>query len=944
MSHILQMEDEGSKTRREQAQRAVAEFRKLQPILSTYARVLSKNENATVELAARDNGSTDGNRIFYRPPIALGDDTPHSQKLCYKRGEDGLMLCRACATREEVLVTIYHEIFHIAFDSFARISDSDKRTSIEFATREIGGPYGEKLAKRIAEAKNLYSYMALARYLNEYLPTIVNALEDARVNEEGFKARAGVRKMFAADETRIFIKGVEVKGADGNVTIKKWNEQPLNNQILVGLYSAALGYDYSGWFHPKVIDALREPELASLLAGMRTVRSASAVYNLSLKVLARLRELGFLATENDPDEKGDPGDPSDSSDSKEGESDSDAVPPDSGQPSDAADDEPSAGGESSPMEPDPSDASPSDDAEGDSDGSADGEAGEVDDSVRERSGDESGDVPEDGEESDDAGSGDSGEGEASDHDSKDDSTSKGSDSSPADSTHVPEGSDFSDGDESEEGSDSSQPGDPGSANDSSGQADGDSDPESDSHADGGLPASDSDVPGEQSGGDPSSGDEPEPVRDGADGSSGVPEPDQPDGDSDSEGGGIAGSGDIDSTGDPSASGGDTPEGDDGVAPGEEATAGEEPSDSDMEAIDTGADDGYGGTRLNEPEGEAEPQPDYGTPDDIGDTVKEWMGHAEKPKTAEVEAAEAAVDTAIVQGIYFTTPSTTIRGVKEYRYEDEPPTGDEATYYAWAEVRRARARGKEGDFDVPEQILQPALLRTRRVFSDNQRGSNERNKRSGHIRAKSLGKRAPLGDDRLFSKRILPGRKDYFVVIGMDVSGSTVGVNLALEKRAVLAQAELLDRVGIEFAVYAHTGSPKGGRRGVNQDLDMYIIKERRERWTDECKERLRTIGSSAYNLDGHAMEYLRKRAEESDATDKVVLYYSDGKMPAENHDEELSILRREISTCRRKGITLLGVGIRTDSPARHGLETVQVDNDEDLVKVVQLLGKRLEKR
>ena len=36
-------------------------------------------------------------------------------------------------------------------------------------------------------------------------------------------------------------------------------------------------------------------------------------------------------------------------------------------------------------------------------------------------------------------------------------------------------------------------------------------------------------------------------------------------------------------------------------------------------------------------------------------------------------------------------------------------------------------------------------------------------------------------------------------------------------------------------------------------------------------------------------------------------------------------------------VTLLGVGIRTDSPRRHGLDTVQVNDDTDLVNVVRHL-------
>jgi len=70
---------------------------------------------------------------------------------------------------------------------------------------------------------------------------------------------------------------------------------------------------------------------------------------------------------------------------------------------------------------------------------------------------------------------------------------------------------------------------------------------------------------------------------------------------------------------------------------------------------------------------------------------------------------------------------------------------------------------------------------------------------------------------------------------------------------------------------------------------------------------------------------------------RLIMYYSDGKMPAENRDEELVILQRELKLCARKGYVVMGVGIRCDSPARHGLPTVQVDEDEDIVKVIKHL-------
>jgi cobalamin biosynthesis protein CobT len=254
----------------------------------------------------------------------------------------------------------------------------------------------------------------------------------------------------------------------------------------------------------------------------------------------------------------------------------------------------------------------------------------------------------------------------------------------------------------------------------------------------------------------------------------------------------------------------------------------------------------------------------------------------------------------------------------------------------------RALGIEGDFDPDERWIGGALLHTRIAFAENKRGHYLRGKKSGKVNTRVLGKRAPVADPHLFKKKVLPGKKSYFVLLGVDISFSQVGVNIALTKACVMAQAELLHRAGIPFAVCAHTGNfhnPHDAREGM--ELDIFWIKEANEPWTEGVRERLRKTAPVSANIDGHTLEYYRKVLDRMQATDKIIMYYTDGKMPAENHDEELEILQREITTSNRKGYTLMGVGIRTDSPVRHGLDTVQVDSVTDTVKVVKHLEKRL---
>jgi hypothetical protein len=147
-------------------------------------------------------------------------------------------------------------------------------------------------------------------------------------------------------------------------------------------------------------------------------------------------------------------------------------------------------------------------------------------------------------------------------------------------------------------------------------------------------------------------------------------------------------------------------------------------------------------------------------------------------------------------------------------------------------------------------------------------------------------------------------------------------------------------------MYAHTGSLATGE--YNDDgtyclaLDIYVIKELNEPWNDKTKERLSALSDSSANIDGHTLEYYRKRLDAKRYTDSIIVYYTDGAMPMENYEEELEILLREIRVCRQKKYTLLFVGVNNDEPkVKYGLDMVRLDSDADIVKVVEALGDRL---
>lgn len=401
------------------------------------------------------------------------------------------------------------------------------------------------------------------------------------------------------------------------------------------------------------------------------------------------------------------------------------------------------------------------------------------------------------------------------------------------------------------------------------------------------------------------------------------------------------------------SSGDDPSEDDSEADSPDKGEGSDASD-DESGDGTGAEDGadgsdeeseeWDGTNPTRREDDApyteEQAAEDGDPDAVKAGFDQFGRHDEDGNisTGGTEEDQEEVSRAISQGEYFDSPSRNIWGVKIHRWADgrTGAWGDGSSRYGthdrWAEV------------DVPEAILGPALARLRVVFSDNRKAKYVRNlDRGKRINGAVLGRRVPVGDTRLFEKRILPGKRDYFVLIGLDVSGSTARPGLLpLIKRAAFAKAELCQRLGVKFAVYAHTGTLNvEGTRTGGLNLDIYEVKAPNEPWSLEVQERLKSLVPSSANLDGHTMEFYRKVTERETATDKIILYYTDGAMPLENYDEELSILQREIEIIKRQGVSLVGVGIKTDSPKAHGLDTIVLDKIEDVPQVVAGLESRL---
>jgi Mg-chelatase subunit ChlD len=350
---------------------------------------------------------------------------------------------------------------------------------------------------------------------------------------------------------------------------------------------------------------------------------------------------------------------------------------------------------------------------------------------------------------------------------------------------------------------------------------------------------------------------------------------------------------------------------------------------------------------------------HGDPSDIAEALKLILGHDFMDKmaggdisdiTGSPEGRELSPENAdklsmaIFQALSFDSASRIIAGVELIKWPKN------VYGHTWR-----RASEETVDRYMPEAgSMSRAMLIGRRAFEDNRKAKINQNKTSGRIKPGVLGRRAPIGDDRLFGSKEVPKKRSYKVIICVDCSGSMgSGDRMRKIKRIVFMQAELLHGLGIPFEIFGYsggastTGQFKDGY-GSSQDV-VYIhqVKEMGETWSNIPKSKLAGLEPVGANLDGHTMEYARKRLQRhmSNTTDPILVYFTDGDMPMENYSEERNILERETDMMRRMGITALGVGLHTSSPSKYGLETVQVDSDADIVKVVEQLERALtEKR
>ena len=254
---------------------------------------------------------------------------------------------------------------------------------------------------------------------------------------------------------------------------------------------------------------------------------------------------------------------------------------------------------------------------------------------------------------------------------------------------------------------------------------------------------------------------------------------------------------------------------------------------------------------------------------------------------------------------------------------------------------------------------------------NRRSANIPNLDRGRLHGSKLAK-VPSGSRRVFRRVEKPAKRSYAVLIGVDMSGSTSGPVSEYLRLLAYGQATLLAKMGIPFCVVGHTGHRYDPWEGDGDEEwgseEMYekvsamhgterpclatlqLAKNFAEPWDTTAKVALSSLQTSNANLDGITLRAYINMLLTQRATDRLLLYYTDGAMPAEDNDTQRSILRSE---CRRakamsklpdRRLHLVGVGVGTDSPKEYGMDTIRVDQnsgDEGIATVVEGLADRI---
>jgi hypothetical protein len=368
---------------------------------------------------------------------------------------------------------------------------------------------------------------------------------------------------------------------------------------------------------------------------------------------------------------------------------------------------------------------------------------------------------------------------------------------------------------------------------------------------------------------------------------------------------------------------------------DDGAANDEPADGDESDDEPGNGAATRGTGEDDSDGNGDgSEPDV---DAIDEALKLFQGHDPDGKvwqegTDKQDDLMRAVDAQFDQ---FDAPSRTVLRMNVHEW-----AGDKTKAVAWGHSMWSHA-----PVEVESKDYNQALGLARIVFGNNAAVKRDPMQRSGQINQAHLC-HVPAGMKRPFKRTRFPNGRDYKICMTLDVSGSTQGTRNNMIRQVGLGTAKVLHQLpGVDFEIWGHTATyaDDGGwsYNDVIYQGDMHQIKAFGQPWGTQQVAALQALHASMDNLDGHTLEFCRKRIETQRATDRIIFYLTDGEMPAANREDEIDVLVRELEYCKRNDIKVIGIGVNTDSPTKWGLDTIRVDDPSDLRHLFQEIGKRL---
>ncbi len=321
--------------------------------------------------------------------------------------------------------------------------------------------------------------------------------------------------------------------------------------------------------------------------------------------------------------------------------------------------------------------------------------------------------------------------------------------------------------------------------------------------------------------------------------------------------------------------------------------------------------------------------------DIYDIIEKAL-HGEIKNTTEDDVKETDLDVAISQYAAFDSP------VKEVSYQSILDRSE------FESLRGSNFTGRSKKSTVPRTAkVMGSKIRARKIFSESKLDKIETDLKSGRLNTRALGTRAWADDERLFRKRHLPDGVEWDICIGMDLSRSTemLGSGSYEKIREITyLTCMLLDSVNVSFSVYGHS-TDSGYGLGVLDNSYIHTLwrfKSKKERFSAEVKKAILKSPVLAGSLDGINLEFYRKQVQSSPANRKMVIYFTDGKIPDTSREIQTPIVQREIKNYQKAGIPLIVIAVDTDTKLKAvGVDTILVTDSTDIKTVLNEIEKRI---